>query len=398
MAIRRLGGSTDPSAGAGSEGAAEQGAGRAPGPGGGAEEVSRGVGDACSGSEALPAEKEAEVLELERMLAAYEWWTAPAEGAVAWSAILEQVGRCEAAGFSGQARSAWHRLAPSSAEYPAPNKVAVSVAANEVADSEWIPRGGAESSDVSSAAGERAWPAPARRSAPWPGSGTASAPFTEPHRRALFDQHRREHEEVAGAKAQADARKGPTDLLSLLLSVPGAIAVASWQAAKGLWNGRHVDGMALSESQMDATAERIKRLTEALREEGMAGLAERMRATGRSAEEVFAGINGGGPFESFGGEFRSLLNQPRFAQLNVALENELANFRFIAERHARMGVETGKPYSEAIERNVEAIVGATEGLMLKKGEMLLHAQDVARKMSGWIESLLRGLVSPGARA
>lgn len=346
-------------------------------------------GTDLSGGSTAAAEPPREVAELERMLAAYDWW-APESDVVSARADLEsQVGRCEAAGFGRQARAAWSRIAPRGQEYPHRPALGGEPRVIEVRPEQIVRDGPASRSAVSLA-----------EDAGWGGAGSGYG-FGEPHRRSLFDQHSRSAEAAAKEREEAARANGqpPMDLLSLLLSVPGVLAGYGWQAAKSLFSPRHADGFLVSERQLGATADRIVRLSEELREQGMRGLVERMRSTGRSASEVFAGMGPGGPFEAFGGEFRELLKNPAFARLQASLENELANFRFMAERHARMGVDAGRDYSEAIERNLERIVEATEGMILKKGSSLLHVQDVARAISSWVVSLLsRGPASTGAPA
>ena len=192
-------------------------------------------------------------------------------------------------------------------------------------------------------------------------------------------------------------------MLSKMLSAPFALTAAAGSMvmnslkaiggkAKSYYAKERINGHAILAAQLDQHASEVSSLTKSLRQQGMDGLIEAMRATGRPAREVCAGMAPGGPYEHLGKRFSELMQDADFSKKYARLHEVLDEFNFNASRYAASGVELDLDYSDAIDRNLEAISAATEGFVLEKDGVIKHLQEIAKQIGERISELVNSLL------
>jgi len=213
----------------------------------------------------------------------------------------------------------------------------------------------------------------------------------------LADQQAQQQPAAGGAGV------GNVDMLSKVLSAPFALTAAAGSMvmnslkaiggkAKSYYAKERINGHAILAAQLDQHASEVNSLTKSLRQQGMDGLIEAMRATGRPAREVCAGMAPGGPYEHLGKRFSELMQDSDFSKKYTRLHEVLDEFNFNASRYAASGVELDLDYSDAIDRNLEAISAATEGFVLEKDGVIKHLQEMAKQIGERISELVNSLL------
>jgi len=214
----------------------------------------------------------------------------------------------------------------------------------------------------------------------------------------LADQQAQQLQPAAGGGGM-----GNVDMLSKMLSAPFALTAAAGSMvmnslkaiggkAKSYYAKERINGHAILAAQLDQHASEVSSLTKSLRQQGMDGLIEAMRATGRPAREVCAGMAPGGPYEHLGKRFSELMQDADFSKKYARLHEVLDEFNFNASRYAASGVELDLDYSDAIDRNLEAISAATEGFVLEKDGVIKHLQEMAKQIGERISELVNSLL------
>lgn len=193
------------------------------------------------------------------------------------------------------------------------------------------------------------------------------------------------------------------DLLSKILSAPFALTAAAGSAiisgimytagkahgfyVKGRENGHYILGQ-----QLDEAASNIVKMTDSLKASGMDKLIGEMKATGRPLREVFEGMKPGGAYQHLGERFNRLMQDESIASTYAKLERAIGDFGYTASNYAKAGVELDLDYADTIERNVDKISAATEGIIGKgKDGALKHLQDMAQAIGDRINAMLNNL-------
>ena len=213
----------------------------------------------------------------------------------------------------------------------------------------------------------------------------------------LADQNSQQLHPAGGAGV------GNVDMLSKLLSAPFALTAAAGSMvmnslkaiggkAKSYYAKELINGHAILAAQLDQHASEVSSLTKSLRKQGMDGLIDAMRATGRPAREVCAGMASGGPYEHLGKRFSDLMQDDDFSKNYARLNEVLDEFNFNASRYAASGVELDLDYSDAIDRNLESISSATEGFLQEKDGVIKHLQEMAKQIGERISELVNSLM------
>lgn len=213
----------------------------------------------------------------------------------------------------------------------------------------------------------------------------------------LADQNGQQLQPAGGAGV------GNVDMLSKMLSAPFALTAAAGSMvmnslkaiggkAKSYYVKERINGHAILAAQLDQHANEVSSLTKSLRQKGMDGLIDAMRATGRPAREVCAGMAPGGPYEHLGKRFSELMQDADFSKKYARLHEVLDEFNFNASRYAASGVELDLDYSDAIDRNLESISAATEGFLQEKDGVIKHLQEIAKQIGERISELVNSLM------
>lgn len=192
---------------------------------------------------------------------------------------------------------------------------------------------------------------------------------------------------------------GASDLLSKALSAPFALASAAGSLvlgslktmgdqARSFYQKRAINGHHVMERQLHDHAARIDGLTNRLRQSGMGDFIADLKATGRSANEIFDGMKPGGPYENFGRRFSSLMEDVDFASNYANLQRHMDEFGDLAARYAKAGIDLNLDYSDAIDRNLSKISAATEGFPGMKDGAFKHLQEMAQQIGERIKRLV----------
>lgn len=335
----------------------------------------------------------AEVVKLEQMLRSFDFWYGSSDdesvrrdGEADYAAIVVQIERCEADGCLEDARKIWDKYAPKECSIP-------DVFFNKQFYS---------NPNVSPGPG-----LPARR----PGE-----PFSEPYNRRLYtrpfvdatsnagsDQHLPSSKQQVDQERQSNGGGVQSDLLTKALTAPFSVMAAAGSLIangfnftgdklRGFYVKGRENGHIIMGKQLDEAAGNIVSLTDSLKQQGMGAIIADMKATGRPAREIFQGMMPGGPHQHFGDRFSALMKNESFAQQYAKLEDALSDFGFKASHYAQTGIELGRDYSEAIERNLEKVSAVTEGFIFKKDGVIKHLQELARSISDTISNMINNLL------
>ena len=216
----------------------------------------------------------------------------------------------------------------------------------------------------------------------------------------VLDQHlNHQQQQMHGDGASA----GSVDIFSKILSAPFALTAAAGSLvmnslkaiggkAKSYYEKDRINGHSILAAQLNQNAAEIASLTTSLKKRGMDDLIREMRATGRPAREVCEGMKPGGPYQHLSERYNTLMDDKDFAKEYSRLQEVLDEFDFNASRYAAAGVELNLDYSDAIDRNLEAISASTEGIIFKKDGAIKHLQELARQIGERISDLVNSLM------
>lgn len=364
---------------------------------------------------------------LREILRAYDWPSDPSQfdyGSEDWEVIRGMLDITREAGYRDVLQEAWQEFVP--AGYPTLEQMLAGpqASADERADLTTIDYSMAQTSTRPSGLPEKYYPfynpeadrtidvdaqwvegdhnyphrpfaAPWTRPV-WPHRSTMPQPPTATSPPSVAaDAHPGNGAEHA-QQAQPGGGGAGGGMLDKILKLPftaaamaGSAALASAGVVRSYYMKQRINGHSVLAQQLDQSAMRVEGLANSLREQGMGDLVRNMKAEGRSAREIFSEMRPGGEYEKYLYQFNDLMKRKDFAETHAELIANLDEFNGLATRYAKTGVDLNADYSDAIDRNLEKISAATEGLIFNKDGAVRHLQEMARQIGDRVAEMLQ---------